>query len=327
MGAGAVGGTIGARLHQASLPVMLVARGAHLVAMRDHGLRFVTPDGSRVLRVQTASGPGDVQLSADDVLILTTKSQDTAAALDAWSGAPVVRGSEVIGTAADLLPVLCAQNGVENERLALRRFARVLGVCVWLPAAFTEPGVVVASGAPRPGMLHVGRYPSGAGGSVYDVAVGLRAAGFEVPVRDDVMRWKYGKLLGNIGNAFDALFADRSSWSDLLEAAVREGRNALRAAGIPFTSDREQRTARGNLVTVQDVPGYPRGGGSTWQSLARGAGSVEVDFLNGEVVLLGRIHGVPTPVNAAVQRFATQAIHEGVPPRSGDVAALRALLT
>ena len=48
---------------------------------------------------------------------------------------------------------------------------------------------------------------------------------------------------------------------------------------------------------MHDIGGRRRGGGSSWQSLARGTGTIETDYLNGEIVLLGRLHGVPTPVN------------------------------
>ena len=52
------------------------------------------------------------------------------------------------------------------------------------------------------------------------------------------------------------------------------------------------------------IAGQTRPGGSSWQSLRRGTGDIETDFLNGEIVLLGRIHGVPTPANELLQRLA-----------------------
>ena len=52
-------------------------------------------------------------------------------------------------------------------------------------------------------------------------------------------------------------------------------------------------------------------GGSSWQSLARGTGSIEAEFLNGEIVLLGALHGVATPVNALLQRLAAAGRSEG----------------
>ena len=57
------------------------------------------------------------------------------------------------GTAAERLAVVCAQNGVDNERAALRRFATVVAMCVWLPATYLEPGRVSAGGTPVPGVL------------------------------------------------------------------------------------------------------------------------------------------------------------------------------
>jgi 2-dehydropantoate 2-reductase len=61
---------------------------------------------------------------------------------------------------------------------------------------------------------------------------------------------------------------------------------------------------------------------SSWQSLQRGTGRIEVDYLNGEVVLLGRLYGVPTPVNAEVQRLANRIARDGAAPDPAAVAAL-----
>ena len=66
--------------------------------------------------------------------------------------------------------------------------------------------------------------------------------------------------------------------------------------------------------------------GSTRQSLVRGTGSAETDYLNGEIVLLGRLHGVPTPVNAAVRRAVRRAVREGIPAAAFPRAELDALI-
>ena len=78
----------------------------------------------------------------------------------------------------------------------------------------------------------------------------------------------------------------------------------------------------GDADFVLDVPGP---GGSTWQSLARGH-SLEVDYLNGEIVLLGRQLGIATPVNAALQRVANAAARAGARPGSMTLAELEAAL-
>ena len=149
IGTGAVGGVIGGLLAGAGKDVVLVARGRQLEALRTDGLEVTTAAGAVRVHPPVAAGPQDVDLRSDDVLVLAVKSQDTATALRAWADRPVAGG----GTAAERLPVVCAQNGVDNERAALRRFASVVAMCVWLPATFLEPGRVSAGGTPVPGVL------------------------------------------------------------------------------------------------------------------------------------------------------------------------------
>ncbi|NES14350.1 MULTISPECIES: ketopantoate reductase family protein [Micromonospora] len=321
IGAGAVGGTIGVRMGEAGRDVTLVARGAQLAALQERSLTLRTPDGTVTTRLPAVAGPGEQPLPADTVLVLTVKSQDTGAALGTWVDAPVEGG----GTAGERLPIVLAQNGVANERAALRLFARVHPVCVWLPATHLEPGVVVANGHPHPGMLHLGRYPSGSDDTSRAVAADLTAAGFVVPVREDVMRWKYGKLLGNLGNGLQALLG--RDIPEPLAARVRaEGEAALAAAGIAHTTPEEEAAERGDRVRHRPVDGEERAGGSTWQSLARGTGSAEADHLNGEIVLLGRLHGVPTPVNAAVQAAVRRAVRERIPAGGFPVGELEKMV-
>ena len=130
-----------------------------------------------------------------DVVLLAIKSQDTEVALRQLQRC---RRSGAV--------IVCLQNGLENERLAARRFADVLSIPVMLPAAIVEPGSVVAWGAPHPGILDVGRYPDA---PVDDAgALGLErrsAAGFASTPRPDIARWKRRKLLMNLGNAVQAL--------------------------------------------------------------------------------------------------------------------------
>ncbi|AVT33822.1 2-dehydropantoate 2-reductase [Plantactinospora sp. BC1] len=335
IGAGAVGGTIGVRLGEAGRDVTLVARGAHLAAIRAHGLTLNTPDGEYVGRLPAIGDPAtdrvDQPLTPDTVLVLTVKSQDTEAALRSWADLPVQGG----GTAAERLPLLTAQNGVANERAAARLFDRVYPVCVWLPATHLEPGRVVASGHPYSGMLHLGAFPHGSDDLARRIGADLAAARFLAPVRDDVMRWKYGKLLRNLGNGVQALFGlsvggtasgadDRRAAraAELLAAVLAEGEAALDAAGIGYTSRAEEADERGDRVEAVPVAGQPRQGGSTWQSLARDAGSAETDYLNGEIVLLGRLHGVPTSANAAVQRAMRRAVREHIPAGEFPIADL-----
>jgi 2-dehydropantoate 2-reductase len=331
IGAGAVGGTIGARLFENGHEVVLAARGTHYTALRDDGLSFATPAGVATLRIPAVSGPGEVSLRADDVLILAVKTQDSVAALDSWAWQPVAGTADV---AAQSLPVFCAQNGVAGERLALRRFRHVYGMCVWLPAAHLQPGAVEAQGTPRTGLLPVGRYPHGTDETAERVAADLAGSTFLAPVLADVMRWKYGKLLINLANAVEAVCGPGAARSEhaaaapeLRRRAQEEGAAVLAAAGIGYARLEEIAAQRGDQVRVEPVNGARRSGGSSWQSLTRGTGSIEADYLNGEIVLLGRMHGVPTPVNELLQRLANQFAASRRAPGSitpGEMAALLA---
>ena len=312
VGAGAVGATVGAQLHRAGIEVVLVARGAHLEALRGHGLRYLRPDGEHVLPIPAVAGPAEITLRADDVLVLATKSQDTAAALETWAGAAH-------------LPLLTLQNGLENERLALRLFGTVVGGVIWTPASHLTAGEVVSPADPTPAVVWLGRYPAGAGEPAESIADDLRRAGLVAEVVPDIQRWKAGKLLGNLVNGLDALYPAGELRDAALAALRQEARAVLTVAGIEPADLKTETSADLSGFVVRPVPGHPRQGHSTWQSLARGV-TTETDYLNGEIVLLGRLHGVPTPLNEAVQQRVRRAVAEGTAPGSLDESDLAALL-
>ncbi|MEV5411009.1 2-dehydropantoate 2-reductase N-terminal domain-containing protein [Thermopolyspora sp. NPDC052614] len=312
IGAGAIGGTIGGRLFEGGHDVVLVARGAHHRALRDEGLRLVAPQGSATLPIPAVQSPDELRLTPDDVLVLCVKTQDSLPALQAWADRPVDGG----GTAAERLPLVCAQNAVENERLALRLFARVYGMCVWLPAAHLDPGVVAAYGTPLNGILHVGRYPSGLDDTARRIAEDLSKNHLLGFAEDRVMRWKYAKLLNNLLNAYDAVCDDRSGRRAIAPRVRAEGYAAFDAAGIAYVTQDEERARRGDQVVATPIPDTPPNRSSSWQSLTRRSGSIETDYLNGEIALLGRLHGVPTPANDALRRLANRFARERRAPGS-----------
>jgi len=315
-GAGAVGGVVGGRLAQAGHEVVLIARGDHHDAIRDEGLRLVVADAEPItLSIPVASHPAGVDFRDDDVVLLAMKSQHTGKALSALSA-----------TAPPSVAVVCVQNGVANEPAALRLFADVYGVCVVLPALHLEPGVVEASAAPVTGILDVGAFPGGVGPRAEKIAASFASATFESKARDDIMRWKYGKLLNNLGNAVDALCGPDPDARVVHQRAWTEGAAVLAAAGIDAVSREEDAARRGDGFQWGGDAARSRPGASSWQSLARGTGSIEADYLNGEIVLLGRLHDVPTPVNQLLQRLATSAAREGRQPGTLPLAELIQML-
>src|SRR4029079_6198224 len=117
---------------------------------------------------------------------------------------------------------------------------------------------------------------------------------------DDVMRWKYAKLLSNLGNALQAACGGGDTRS-ILTRMRDEAVECYEAAGIAWASEQEMAERRTSMSPMRPVGTERRGGGSTWQSVARGAGSVETDYLNGEIATLGRLHGIATPANSSMQ--------------------------
>jgi 2-dehydropantoate 2-reductase len=309
-GAGAVGGVIAARLSLAGLDVRVIARGAHLEALRARGLVYRSPAGEAVLPLAAFPSAAEA-VRPGDTVFLAMKTQDTWAAL-----------VDLRGAAGPDVAVVCAQNGVENERLALRLFERVYAMLVILPATHLEAGVVESETGSPPGLLDIGRYPSGSDAAAEAVAADLGRAGFVSQAEPRVMRLKYAKLLTNLRNVIEAACGVDIDADDVFAAAVAEAEACFRAAGIEYASV-EELVARRAGVGVRAQSPARRVGGSTWQSLARGSPSLETDYLNGEVVLLGRLHGVPTPINAALQAVGARLALERRQPGSLSAAELR----
>lgn len=230
IGAGAIGGVIGARLaqHSTAHPPVLIARGDNGQAMRANGLRLRTPDEDVTIPITVAAGPGEVSLRVDDVLVLVVKTQQALGALQQWVDAPVVDESgERVGTAGELLPILTAMNGVESERLAARLFDRVYAVCVWLPAVHLEPGEVILRIAPVSGTFILGRYGRSMDAADHELLSTLEAdwtsSGFRIHLVDEPMRWKYQKLLGNLSNSIQALVGAGGALRAAGRACARRG--------------------------------------------------------------------------------------------------------
>ena len=312
-GAGAVGGVIGGHLHLAGLPVTLVARGAHLAAIRSGGLVLDAGHGRHRIDAPATDTAAEVDWTDDTVVVLAVKSHQAAVALaDLRAHAP-----------ADVT-VVCATNGIATEAAALRLFARTYAVCVMLPASHLEPGVVVAACHPTPAILDIGRIPSGTDATTAAVSADLRAAGIASEERADILAWKRRKLLMNLGNGVDASFARGEAADELAELAQAEGERVLAASGASLATAEEDRERRGSILTRR--PDLERRGGSTWQSLSRGTGDSEIDYLAGEIVLQGRLLGIPTPVNEAIVAATRRLASAGAAPRSLDAADVLASL-
>lgn len=316
-GVGAVGGVVAASLARAGRDVIGIARGRRLAAIQERGVMLRTPHFAEAIPVPCVADPSEIDFRPDDMMMLAMKTQDTPAALDRLRAAGWTDG-----------PIYCAQNGVSNEDLALRVFPNVHGILVMLPCMFSEMDEAVTFSTPRHGVFEVGRYPGGVDEDDHRMAAALEdgnIGGFPAP---DVMAAKYGKLILNLVNIIQAAVgvgAMKDS-APIREKATAEAKAALAAAGIAWRDVGASDPRRDELMKQVAVPGVVTVGGSTTQSLARGAGSVETDYLNGEISRLGRLHGAPTPVNDALTRLGSQLAREGAKPGSMSVEDLRVIL-
>jgi 2-dehydropantoate 2-reductase len=301
-GAGAIGGSIGARLHLAGKQVVLIARGDHYNELRTRGLRYRNPESDVRLEIPVVDHPRKIEFAEDDVVFFTMKSQHTHGAL-----------LDLRDNTDPRTPIVCCQNGVSNEPAALRWFTNVYGMVVMLPATHLEPGEILHYATVPGGFLDCGRFPGGIDDVIASVAADLTDAGFTARPDERAMRWKYAKLLQNLGNSLQALC--ERDYGDLMSRATQEALAVYDAAGVDCaTRDETREQFKGGSSGA--IAGVERGGGSSWQSLARGTGDIETDYLNGEICYLGRLHGIPTPVNETLTVLAARAIRTGVSPGS-----------
>ncbi|MDQ1104942.1 ketopantoate reductase family protein [Nocardioides zeae] len=324
IGAGGVGAALAAGLTDAGLDVVLVSRGATLGVVRERGLRFTHAGRTRVLDVPVAGGPDEVGLRAGDVLVLATKSQDAAATLPRWAWAARTDG----GVGADL-PLVLLQNGLETERVALRCFPTVVGGVALIAARHVVTGEVDVANAPRLGEVVLGAYPSAtappaARAVAEQVATDLDRAGWLAQPVTDIERWLAWKLVASVTFAVGVLSGDDDERARLRTDLAAEARAVLAAAGRDLADAARELTHDRTLAAVAPSAAHGSGQQSPWQAFARGAGS-EVDFLNGEVALLGRLHGVPTPLNHALQTVLGRSAAQGEGPGVHSVGDVRTL--
>ena len=301
-GAGGIGSVMGGYLARAGFSVVLIGRPGHVGAINTTGLRLVTPSGTHVLRIPAVTGPDGIDFTAGDVVCLCVKGQDTEGAL------------RHLKSFVTDVPVFCFQNGVRNEEIAAGLFPRVYGVMVRVGASYLSPGEVTARRDP-PGWYIIGRYPAGTDELVTSVAGDLSAAGYIVRTSDDVMPYKWGKLMANLGNAIDAITgSDWETIRPIYRAVFEEARAIVEKAGVRWIPQQEiarewpeiAQPPRAEFTSVQRS--------STWQSLTRRQGSVETDFLNGEIVRLARRVGMAAPLNEKLVEISRRMAAGREPP-------------
>ncbi len=314
-GAGAIGMAMGGYLASAGYRVLLLTRDSHAAKIARDGLRITGAAGDLHVAVPALASAAQIQWDAEDVLLLTSKSQDTSPLLLQLSSAP------------RSLPVFCFQNGIRNEEWAKREFPHVYGGLVNFSATVVGPGTVEHT---RSDQLAVGRHPNSLDDTTGRVAEALSRAGFQVTEDAEVMAWKWGKLILNLNNAVYALtdtWVERAfslpPYRAFMAETMREGVGVTRAGGIEPRMEPGSRidafiesleSAGSNHPALQGEPGGSRTYPSTWQDLSRRRSGTEVPYFNGEVVEMGFELGLPTPYNSTLLELIREAVERSAAP-------------
>lgn len=305
-GAGAIGGYLAVELALSGQDVCVVARGAHLKAMRESGLKLITDGGERTARIAASEDPRD--FGAQDLVICALKAHQ------AYDCAPAF--APLLGPATGLLT---AMNGIpwwyfyrvggrfdghhlqsvdpEGRQWNALEPRRAIG-CVVEPACeVIAPGVIVHHDLKR---FIIGEPDGSRSGRVLELSDALAKAGFDAPVRDDI-RWNiWLKLWGNVclnpisaltGATLDRIIGDPGLRA-LCKTMMLEARTVNEALGVHIPLELVER----RLDVAGSLVGHKM---SMLQDLERGR-RLEVDALVGAVQELGRLVEVPTPIIDAV---------------------------
>jgi 2-dehydropantoate 2-reductase len=306
-GAGSIGSLIGGRLAESGAEVVLITRYAHAAAINRGGLLIKSRDGDRAVKVLSAvTHPREITPIPGDVIILTVKSSQTAASVQALRE-----------TFPEETPVVCMQNGVRNEETAAGRFLRVYGGMLGISATFLEPGAVAHT---RGELLSIGNYPLGCDAAGFQIATRLEKAGFRTTTHDSIMAVKWSKLILNLNNATFAII-DKHLQLGLVTPAIsnfmadvyEEGLRAIDVAGISLEDPNNPYDLKSHLAELRSVvedgekiyaeansPVEFRTYPSTWMDLKSKRGETETGYFNGEIILLGEKYGFPTPYNSTL---------------------------
>ncbi|MCU1641773.1 MAG: ketopantoate reductase PanE/ApbA family protein [Nocardia sp.] len=330
VGAGAVGVSLAVELGDRGHEILLVARGATLDHLARQPLSYHSQAGHREVRLPVAALTDDLGLRVGDIVVFAVKSQDLPAVAPAiaWRDVTDAHG-RIRGLAADLVPVVTAQNGLDAERTAARWFDTVLGAVFLISAQHVRTGEVRVGGHPYVGGVIAGianaASPAAGEQPLQTFTTDLQAANFRAEAVTDIRAYKAAKILLSVNNGI-AIFAGDRTLKDAVSAALTaEAKTVLAAAGITHhnTTDLTLDPAQENFT---ERSGVIPGRSSTWQSFARGTSANEVDYLNGEIALLARLHHVPAPLNARLQQLLGRATHSGGGIDLPGLGALAALL-
>ncbi|WP_376097509.1 ketopantoate reductase family protein [Roseomonas sp. CCTCC AB2023176] len=300
LGSGGVGGFYGGLIAAAgTASVAFVARGAHLRAMRDHGLTIERDGGRPTLHVPNPVVAEDpAELGPADIVLLGVKLGDTEAATRA--ARPLVEGGAAI---------VSLQNGVTKDDALREAFgpAPVLGGVAYVASHVARPGVIAQTG-PMARLL-VGEHDGRRSGRAGALAEAARAAGVDAAVPPDigVAMWQKFVFLVGLSGATATMrlpigpIRDDPRARAFLRGLMEEAGAVGRAGGIALPAGEvDAAMARADAVS-------PAMTSSLHHDLEAGR-PLEMPWLSGTVAGLGERQGIPTPCNAAVRAILSPRV-------------------
>ena len=284
MGAGGVGGCLGALLARDGNDVTLIARGAHLDAIRSNGLRLMQDDAGFTVNVPATSDPREV--GPVDLVVYTVKTYHNTAAI------PSIRPLVGPNTA-----VLTLQNGVDCH-VRLRESlgpGHALPGAYWTASSVQAPGVIASIG-PTP-RLSFGEERGRTSARAESIRRALRSAGVDAVLSPDPLQviWTKFIVLCSLAGITSAArtrireFINNQRGLDLFTAAMREVDAVGRARGVNLPDG----LVEGQVEFIQGFPDFQNSMHADFEN----GRPTELDALNGAVVRMGREAGVPIPVN------------------------------
>ena len=289
MGAGAVGGYFGGRLAESGEDVVFIARGDHLTALSDAGLRVDSPNGDLVL--------GSVEVSDDPSAVGTVDA--VLVCVKTWQVPEVAETmGPMIGADTVILPL---ENGVEaaNQLAVVHGDDHVLGGMCRIMSKIVEPGHIAHVGIEP--FVALGELDNRPSERVERLARALERAGVTVETPADIRAAVWGKFLfvasfsgvGAVTRSPVGKLRSVSETREMLESAMREIHSVADANGVELGEDAVSRT-------MAFIDGLPAEGTSSMQRDILEGRPSELEAHSGVVVRLGRAAGVPTPIHQFV---------------------------
>jgi len=288
VGSGGVGGYFGGRLAASGSDVTFLARGAHLEAMRTRGLRIESPKGH--LHLSTVKAESDpTAVGPVDVVFFAVKLYDTESAL---SLLPPLIGPHTM--------VVGFQNGVETVGTLTRAVGEThtAGGVSYVSAVIAEPGVIRHTAMDH---LLFGMPDGSSSPQLEALLDACRPAGFRATLSKDITVeiWtKFVRLsvfsgMTAVTRSPIGVIVNDPELLEMLKAAVRETLAVAHARGVAVSSTIDEDVA----TAYKALP--PQAKASMLEDLERGR-RIELPWLSGAVVRLGREAGVPTPIHSFI---------------------------